>query len=196
MAEKKPENQRSGLRLAIGAHPALWSFVSIGAVTALLFVMVIVPGVRALQPGGSASIVDAQAKRDQAAATSASREELIDKVAGISAADKGRIRESIPAEQDVPGMITQLAGLTRAAGVALVGMDLTVTDTKLPSAVPTAVRSLDVALNIAGAPYDRIKLFLKNVEQEVRLMDFHGMTYTPASLTASVNVRSYFIPTP
>jgi Tfp pilus assembly protein PilO len=191
--EQKP---KTGAVEAIGSHPVFYALTLIIVAGVLAFYFAIVPAVRALQPGGASSVDDAIAARAALNTTVSAQLAVIDKVASISTEDRHKISLSLPSEQDVPGMISELAGIASSSGVVISGMDLTATDSKLAPDVPSGVKPLDIVLNVQGVQYVNLRAFLANVEHNLRLIDFHGITVSPSVGVASVNFRTYYVTAP
>lgn len=196
-ATLKPMNAKSTttLTLRIGSHPIVYSVMAILAAGAVLFFFAVVPLVRMLQPGGAASVSDAQAKSDAIRLQLNSQKKVIGSVAAISESDRKLLAYALPAEADTPGLSVQLHAIAVKSGLKLSSLDMSI-----PAAVsgeaggaPLSVQPLDITMTLDNVSYDTMKLFLTNMQNSLRLLDVRTINFAPSANSISVEARTYFI---
>jgi Tfp pilus assembly protein PilO len=183
------------LTMKIGSHPIVYSVMVILAAGAVIFFFAIVPLVRLLQPGGSASVSDAKAKNEAVKSRLDSEKKVIGTVATISESDRRLLSYALPAEADTPGLAVQLNAIAVKSGVKLSSLDMTVPAEAagVATGMPLSVQPLDIVMSIDNAPYDKMKIFLFNLQNSLRLIDVRTLTFAPSADTVSVEARTYFI---
>ncbi len=183
------------LVLRVGSHPLVYAAFFIMATAGLVFFLLIVPAVRALQPGGDASTADANDRYAAAVSRLEAEKKVIGNVASLTREQRDLLAFALPAEADTPGLSVLLHAIAASAGVRITGIDAS---NPAPSEgagakVPAGLLPVDVAVSVDGLAYAQVKLFLAAVDDSLRLMDVRSMNYSPGSNAASFDVRTYYL---
>ena len=192
-----PENKikvksGSGIARVLGGHPVFFSLLTLVIVAAPIFVMLVVPAVKAMQVGGTSSVGEAKSKLELQKKLLADEERLVSAAVGLTAVDRAKINSIIPSESDVPGLVVILGAIAKESDVILTGIDFTLSDAKSQSDLPSQIKPMEIALNVGDSNYERLKIFLANLEADLRLFDVRSITATPTDGNATVELRTYY----
>lgn len=179
----------------MGAHPVVYSVVVILAIGLSAFFLAIVPFVRMLQPGGSASVSDARTKNESAKALLDSQKKIVSSIAAIPQADRDLLAYALPSEADTPGLSVQLNSIAVNSGVKLTRLDMTaaIEATGSGSLIPQSVQPINIVMSVDGISYDKLKILLSNIDNSLRLLDVRTLSFTPGANSISLELRTYFI---
>jgi len=192
VVEKSPRS----LVITVGSHPIVYSVTTILAIGTAVFFLAIAPMVRMLQPGGSASLSDAQTTNQAANDKLDSQKKLIDAVGSIQKSDRDLLAYALPDLPDAPGLAIQLNSIAIKSGVRMSGMDVTAgpeqTSSEAP-ARPQSVKTLNISYTVENINYDKLKILLSNLEYSLRIFDVLSLSFTPSSGAVSLQLRTYYI---
>jgi hypothetical protein len=176
----------------IGSHPLVYSVLIMLAVGITAFFVGIVPMVRMLQPGGKASVADAQTKKDSAQAAYDEEKKLATAAASITAEDRALMAYALPTDSDAPNLAVILKSMAARSGVRMSSFDISE-----PAAGSTAtnasVGQISISMSLDLVTYDRLKIFLTNAENSLRIFDLKSYTYSPASGSMTVQFNSFYL---
>jgi hypothetical protein len=178
--------------LRIGSHPLVYSAAFILITGALVFFLAIVPLVRMLQSGGKASISDARERNRVAQNTLDAEKKLADAASSLSAADRDMLAYALPAEPDAPGLVVIMKSLAIASGVKLTSFDVSTPSTSEGSVASAAGQAI-ITASLDLVTYDRLKIFLTNMENSLRIFDLKSLSFSPGTGSASIQVVSYYL---
>ncbi|MAG28580.1 hypothetical protein CL632_00320 [bacterium] len=118
----------------------------------------------------------------------------------ISAKDIENIDVMIPSSPLTPQILTSIEDIARTSGVIIEGIDFVVPDEQLIKPdeelsyiLPQGISVVEVSLAVASSPYDTLKIFLSNLEKNIRLMDVSSITYTPVGTNYTIILRAYYL---
>jgi len=177
--------------LRIGSHPLIYSIVVILAVGAATFFFAIVPLVRMIQPGGKASVVDAQTALNSVQNILAAQKKLANAASSLSTDERDTLAYALPGTPDAPGLSIILKSLANASGLRLSSFDISE-----PPSVDGAAASVGIAeisLSLDLVTYDRLKIFLQETENSLRLFDLKTLTFSPGTGSAGIQLESYYL---
>ncbi len=103
---------------------------------------------------------------------------------------KSKIENTVPIDQDVPGIDVQLDTIAGSNGFVLLSIDSSPDDKFTSSANRRAVR---VAFTVAGGSYEQFKSFLADIERSERLFDVENIIFTPTAGSYNVVLRAYYL---
>ena len=178
--------------LRIGSHPLVYSAAFILITGALVFFLAIVPLVRMLQSGGKASISDARERNRVAQNTLDSEKKLADAASSLSAADRDMLAYALPAEPDAPGLVVIMKSLAIASGVKLTSFDVSTPPSSEGSGASAAGQAI-ITASLDLVTYDRLKIFLTNMENSLRIFDLKSLSFSPGTGSANIQVVSYYL---
>jgi len=106
------------------------------------------------------------------------------------AEDVERIRAMIPNEEDTPGLMAILEAAAQASDLQLTSMNFAAGDT---TGIPdvTGLGALNISIAVQHGNYQRFKLFLESLENNLRLFDVRSANINPASASYSLTIRAY-----
>lgn len=110
--------------------------------------------------------------------------------ASLSRTDADRLERFLPADADVPALITALEELSRLAGLQLLAVDTNPRKDSIPG-LPS-VGGTDVAVSLAGGDYTKLKALLRNLEGSLRLFDVIAVAFQQSG-SYSLNLRAYHV---
>jgi hypothetical protein len=196
ISSANPEDKRlSPFVMRIGSHPIAYSVTAILAAGTVAFFLAIVPLVRMMQPGGSASVSDALAKNEAAQAKFESQKKAVSAIAGISEEHRKMIAYALPEEPDTPGLAVQLNALVSQSGLKLTNIDMIAapSDSSGIDAGGSSVNVMNVVVSVDGINYDKMKILLSNIESSLRLLDVRTLNFSPSSAAVTLEMRTYYI---
>lgn len=178
---------------ALDAVGRNWPGVSIVLALAILasgYFGLVHPVLSAFRDGGRydvdakrALLVDREAKLTEL-------EALQRQYASIARTDADRLERFLPADADVPAVITALEELSGLAGLQMLAVDTNPRKDSVPG-LPS-VGATDVAISLAGGDYTKLKAFLRNVEGSLRLFDVTAVAFQQSG-AYSLNLRTYHL---
>lgn len=122
----------------------------------------------------------------------------------ISQREIENIDSVIPTSPLSPQILAGLEQIAKTSNVVIEGIDLAIPDANTNKKIdpakeavkepdlPEGVFTVEVILSIRSGPYDNLKLFLSNIEKNIRLMDIISVNYTPASKNYIISARAYY----
>ncbi len=125
-------------------------------------------------------------------------ETLQDNFEEIPAEDVRRIAAMIPSEEDIPGLMVTLEALGLANDIAVTSINFAVSEVPAeagPGSI-AGVKTVDMAVSLAHADYRRFKLFLRDLERNLRLFDVVSAGLDPTGADYSLTIRTYFTSKP
>lgn len=170
-----------------------WKAVSVVAALAILasgYFGLIHPVLTAMSAGGRYDVAAARARLAEREARLAELETLQRQYTAIGRQDLERLGRFLPAESDVPGLVTALDELSRLAGLQLLAID---TQPRKDAVVGLpSVGATDVAVSLAGGDYPKLKALLRNLETSLRLLDVTAIAFQSAT-SYTLNLRTYHL---
>lgn len=117
-------------------------------------------------------------------------DDLSGQYAGFDPEDVSRIRNMIPSDEDVPGILAMLEASANASDVQLTAVNFAASDTTgLPGI--KGVSAVNVSISLQHGDYARFKLFLDALESNLRLFDVRSASINPSAATYSLTIRTY-----
>ncbi len=114
---------------------------------------------------------------------------LHEQYAAFDAEDVARARTMIPNEDDVPGILAMLEAAAQASDVQLTAVNFAAGDTTGID-VPN-VGALSIAISLQHGTYQRFKLFLETLQDNLRLFDVRSANLNPVGASYSLTLRAY-----
>jgi Tfp pilus assembly protein PilO len=177
--------------LRIGTHPIVYAVTVIIVAGVVTFFFAVTPSVKALQTGGKASIADARVKMQEAESKIGAQKKLVENAALVSQEDRKLLNFALPTEQDIPGLYIQISNILRTSGLRFSGMDVSEAPDDPNQKL---VKGLNISVTLDNVTYDQVKLLMNNFENSLRMMDLHEISFTPSSHSASLSLRTYYLP--
>lgn len=117
-------------------------------------------------------------------------DELDAQYQAFDAEDALRVRQMIPREDDVPGLLAILEAAARAADIDVTAVNFSAGDTTGLTDVK-GLGALNMAISIQHGDYRRFKLFLDALEANLRLFDVQSANINPSAANYSLTIRAY-----
>lgn len=126
-------------------------------------------------------------------------EKVYDSYKKISQEEIKKLSIMLPPEKDVPSLFIEMEALAKESGLALNSIDVaqagavSITAGVAEGSATLNIKKLNINLKIQGIDsYDRLKLFLGNVEKSIRILDLNSLSYSPAQDSYSISLVTYY----
>lgn len=126
-------------------------------------------------------------------------EKVYDSYKKISQEEIKKLSIMLPPEKDVPSLFIEMEALARESGLALNSIDVaqagavSITAGVAEGSATLNIKKLNINLKIQGIDsYDRLKLFLGNVEKSIRILDLNSLSYSPAQDSYGISLVTYY----
>lgn len=126
-------------------------------------------------------------------------EKVYDSYKKISQEEIKKLSIMLPPEKDVPSLFIEMEALARESGLALNSIDVaqagavSITAGLAEGSATLNIKKLNINLKIQGIDsYDRLKLFLGNVEKSIRILDLNSLSYSPAQDSYGISLVTYY----
>jgi len=147
-------------------------------------------------------VVDFQKKKNELSEKNA----LLDKIKKVHESylkiNKDEIKKIsliLPEEKDTASLFMEVESLARKSGLLLNGVDIAQGGAiSVPASGGTDspalnINKLNINLKIQGIDkYDKLKLFLNNIEKEIRILDLNSLTYSPGTDSYALSLITYY----
>lgn len=183
-APKRDMKQRT--RLWIAEHLML---ASVGTVVLLLlfgYLLVFAPELRRIREANVTRSLEQE--RDLKNQYLLSLNALASNYAAVPQERIEALRRMIPSENDVPGILAAIEASARRSDIAILAMSFSPGD---PIPGLDGVRSVGINLTLSHASYERFKLFVEALEEDLRLFDIQSMSLNPAAASYTLLLRAY-----
>ena len=106
------------------------------------------------------------------------------------AEDVERIRMMIPSEEDTPGLMAILEAAAQASDLQLTTINFAAGDT---TGIPgvQGLGALNISISVQHGNYERFKLFLEGLEENLRLFNVRSANISPVTASYSLTIRAY-----
>lgn len=132
----------------------------------------------------------------------------------VSSVEIRKLEKILPSSEDVPDLFVQMENLARESGLSVTRIGITdgrTADTgnsrstqqnssdnaTTASGKISNISSVDVSLSVIGdGTYSGLKVFLDNIENNMRIVNVDSLSYTPSeaeSASYSINLTTYYI---
>ncbi len=113
-------------------------------------------------------------------------------LSSVSKIDREKIDVFLPQTADEPAILVALSTIARESGMALLTADVSA-GSQLKGDYPDGLKTVVITLGMGGGDYGRLKLFLQNVERNLRIMDVESLAFAPTSAAYSLRIKAYFL---
>ena len=179
---------RSKLALWIARHVVPTGLAAIGVLLILGYLFVFRVQLASIRAADRVALLQTeyQAKQDYL-----NKLDLLEKqYASFQPEDVARIRQIIPKDDDTPGILAMLDASAVAADVQLTSVNFGAGDIEgLPPV--TGLSTINVAIALQHADYERFKLFLESLESNLRLFDVRNVNLDVQNATYTLTIRTY-----
>ncbi len=104
--------------------------------------------------------------------------------------DVTRLRQMIPREADVPGLLATLEAAAVQADLQLTAVNFAASDTSGLPSIP-GLSAINVSVSLAHGDYGRFKLFLDGLQSSLRLFDVRSANINPSGASYTLTIRAY-----
>ncbi len=115
----------------------------------------------------------------------------------------------LPFKKNVPDLFKELENITQKSGVTLLSLDIIeggaidilntsgneneIKATEISKIESKNLKSLDISTEIGGLNYYTLKVFLNNLEKNIRLIDVISFNFSPNEKSQKINLRTYYL---
>lgn len=103
--------------------------------------------------------------------------------------DVERARMMIPREDDIPGILAMLEAASRNSDVLISAVNFAAADTS--GLDVKNVGALSISVSLQHGNYERFKLFLAALQENLRLFDVRSASINPAAASYTLTLRAY-----
>ncbi|MEK7166815.1 MAG: type 4a pilus biogenesis protein PilO [Patescibacteria group bacterium] len=106
----------------------------------------------------------------------------------------------LPFKKDMPELFKQIEDITQKSGVTLLSLDIAdggimnASDTKETSlSEGKSLKALNISAEVGGMDYYTLKVFLNNLEKNIRLIDVISFDFSLNDKSQKINLRTYYL---
>ncbi|MBI4653033.1 type 4a pilus biogenesis protein PilO [Candidatus Kuenenbacteria bacterium] len=117
----------------------------------------------------------------------------------------------LPLKKNIPDLFKQIEDITQKSGLTLLSLDITEggvvdilnanenktakneTKKEISSAENKNLKSLNISIEIGGVDYFTLKVFLNNLEKNIRLIDVISFDFGSSEKSQKMNLRTYYL---
>ncbi|RKX90930.1 MAG: hypothetical protein DRP84_12385 [Spirochaetes bacterium] len=107
--------------------------------------------------------------------------------------DISKIDNILPSKEDVPGLLVQIEEIAEANGFNLLSLDISPVQNLAKSKQKSLINQLLITATIEGGEYSDLKLFLNQLESNLRLFDVKSLNFTSGSNLYTLNISTYYL---
>ncbi len=161
----------------------------------------------------SIGVLDLEAKKKELAAKSnelSELKELENDYQGLNQAQLKEVEKILPRGVDFANLVGQIEALARDSNLTLDNIsvteggvwgqtgespaDETETSSKKTTGASSDIYLLNVSVNFSGGgTYEHFKLFLDNLENNLRILDLSSVSFTPDTQSYTLNLKTYYL---
>lgn len=110
----------------------------------------------------------------------------------ISSSDVGKINKILPICGSEEGLFTQIDQIVKQSGLLLNSISIKLINSKDKVASDTrAVNTVKINLTLSGVSYNSLKIVLKGLESNLRIMDVQKLNFNPKNYSLNLEVNTY-----
>lgn len=121
---------------------------------------------------------------------------LQDHFSAANRADLERLNIFLPKEKDIPGLLLELQAIATQDNFTIVSLDVAEEKVLANSSETPAegnISKLNIALNLKDGTYSDFKNLLRDLENNLRLIDTVSFNISPETDSYSMNLRTYYL---
>jgi Tfp pilus assembly protein PilO len=108
---------------------------------------------------------------------------------GFAIEDVERARTMIPSEDDIPGILAMLEAASSNSDVLISAVNFAAADTT--GIDVKNVGALSISISLQHGNYERFKLFLRALQDNLRLFDVRSASINPSAASYTLTLRAY-----
>lgn len=162
------------------------------------FLIFIQPGLRAVRVQGQSSLEASQRYVEQLQDYLDEIERVKDGLVSFNESQRARLAAIVPRQQDIAGLFVQMQALAQRHGFVLPSVDIaaapavTALDGE-PSG--SGLGELSLTFSVSGQDYERLKYFVSDLQQNLRLFDISVVNFSSAQEGPySLTLKTYYRP--
>jgi len=200
--EKIEKNQRRKniqIKLVMLKYSRLITAFLVVAIIASSYYFILEPKYQQVGIGGKYNLDTLKNEVTKRKEYLANLKNLISDYKSISQEELKKVKQILPTEKDIPGLFVQLQALAESHGLFLSGISINeAADTAKSKAKQSSVREikkLNLSIGVVGPEdnnYERLKVFLTALENNLRLFDVNAVYFSPDSPTYSLEIFTYY----
>lgn len=106
--------------------------------------------------------------------------------------DIEKIEKILPSEEDIPGLLVQLENTAKNNIFNILSLDINSIQSLSKNKQNDSIKKLAITLTIEGGGYTDLKLFLSQLESNLRLFDVEALNFTSGSNLYTLNISTYY----
>lgn len=103
----------------------------------------------------------------------------------LSDEEKNKLEQILPLKKDLPNLFVHFESLVKQNGFQLGGIDFKEED------FTERIKALSISLGLKGGNYQLLKGFLKNLEEDVKMVDVISVSFTKEGY--SLTLKTYYL---
>lgn len=111
----------------------------------------------------------------------------------LSKSDISKIDNILPSKEDVPGLLVQIEEIAETNNFNLLSLDISPVQNLAKSKQKSLINQLLITATIEGGEYSDLKLFLNQLESNLRLFDVKSLNFTSGSNLYTLNISTYYL---
>jgi Tfp pilus assembly protein PilO len=115
-------------------------------------------------------------------------QELRENFESFDAEDRSKLSAMVPPEIDVPGLLAALEATALSSDISLSAVNIAKGEA---SSALGGLGTVDITLSLEHGSYERFKLFVESLAENLRLFDIRSAAMNPAAASYSVTLRAY-----
>lgn len=187
MAEKKTMKTR--LRLWIAEHLQIASIGGLVFILLLGYLLIFAPQLRSIRQANiTQSLEQEREAKNQYLET---LNQLASRYATISSERVEALTTMVPAEDDIPGILASLEASARESDISITSVNFAKGEPTGAIAGIDGLGVLNIVITLEHGSYERLKLFMEEMETNLRLFDIRSMDLNPESAQYNLSIRAY-----
>lgn len=156
------------------------------------FIFLLKPKYNEVKVSGALNLEAKQASLANKESQLSQLQELVDNYNGLARGNIDKIEKILPREEDIPGLLAQLEKVVKNNGFNILSLDINSVQNLSKDKQKDLIKKLALTLTIEGGGYTNLKLFLNQIETNLRLFDVGSLNFTSGSNLYTLNISTYY----
>ena len=118
---------------------------------------------------------------------------LKESYAAVRQSELDKLSLFLPAAPEVEKSMVELENIVGRNGLALSYIKASEPAEKSDTVARGGIKKVLIDLSVSGVDYQRLKIFLAELENNLRLTDIQKINYSPASATVTLSLLTYYL---
>jgi len=138
-------------------------------------------------------------ERDTKKSQLAQLEKVFENYQKVSKDEIKKLSVILPSEKDTSSLMIEMQAMVSESGLTLDSIDMSqggvvsLAAGTAGSSPALNIQKISVNLKVSGIDsYNKLKLFLNNIEKNIRILDLNALTYSPETMQYGINLVTYY----